>query len=75
MLYVKQLTEHKYLEIELNKFSIKDTYSWFKFLIDFSTKRDHAGFQFSLDFLGFFGNIHIYDHRHWDYDRQDWNVI
>jgi len=75
MLYAKQLSEHKFLEIELDRFKIEDTGSWFKILIDLSTKRDHAGFQFSLDFLGFFGNIQIYDHRHWDHERQDWNVI
>jgi len=72
MLYHKRLTQHKYLEIELQKFKIQDTCSWFHLNIDWSTKRDHAGFEISLDILGYSAIIKIYDHRHWDGEKQEW---
>jgi hypothetical protein len=42
--------------------------------IDFSLsfRGDHAGVRISGGVLGFEGEFHLYDRRHWDYDKNDW---
>ncbi len=40
--------------------------------IEWSRKRDHAGFGFDLDILGLFISFNIYDSRHWDEENNSW---
>lgn len=37
-------------------------------------KVDHAGFLFELEILGLSTHFEIYDHRHWDYETDNWMV-
>lgn len=45
-------------------------------LLDFSLswthRQDHAGFVFSIGLLGFYGDIHVFDERHWDSENNSW---
>ena len=41
------------------------------FDIDWSRKCDHAGFRFSLIILGLMIHFNIYDTRHWNYDKNE----
>ena len=34
--------------------------------------RDHAGPYFEINILGLEFIVQIYDHRHWDWDKQGW---
>jgi len=36
--------------------------------------QDHGGLGFTLEILGFFFDIKLYDKRHWDFDRGAWEV-
>jgi hypothetical protein len=35
---------------------------------------DHAGFTFELDFFSFGFLFTVYDRRHWDYDKNNWEA-
>ena len=64
-----KLTPHKYFEIEIY------SYDWY--LIEFNlvtgfTGRDHGGVEFEIGILGKYINLKIYDHRHWDMDKNTW---
>lgn len=60
-------------------FSLFDYEHWFflnieffdliKFSIDWSRKRDHAGFSIELQLIYFFIMFNLYDTRHWNYDE------
>lgn len=39
-----------------------------------SRKSDHAGWTFDLTILGLSLHLNIYDIRHWDYDKDSWEV-
>lgn len=55
-------------EIEVFKFSptISLTASWF-------TKVDHAGPEFSVNILGNWMSLKLYDHRHWGRKKNQWH--
>lgn len=36
---------------------------------------DHAGYLLDIDILGFFMIFNIYDIRHWDYEKEEWQKI
>ena len=36
---------------------------------------DHAGARVMLGLLGYAVELHFYDMRHWDYDRNTWNKV
>ena len=36
---------------------------------------DHAGPSFEISFFGYIINLHIYDNRHWDQEKNTWNII
>lgn len=40
----------------------------------FRTRGDHAGLSFNVEFFGFMFEFNVYDHRHWDYDNNTWQV-
>ena len=68
--YDKKLTKNKCLEIQFTRWRA-DTI--FGFDVDAQwIGISHGGLGFSIDLLGYFFNIKIYDHRHWDYDNHCW---
>lgn len=65
------LSKNKSLEIQITRF--KSTYMLFDFLVDLHWwGYDHQGPEFRTDILGWFFNVKIYDHRHWDYENHCW---
>jgi len=72
MVHTCQISRHKFIEIEFFKNKIEHTCNWFKLHIELSTKKDHAGFEFLVDLFGYSFNITIYDCRHWNYEKQEW---
>lgn len=71
MLIYKQLTKNKSVEIQP---SFHSGLNWGSLGINFeySQKCDHAGFNFDLNLIWFTLCIHFYDHRHWDYNKDDY---
>lgn len=71
--YDRTIMPHKSLEIQISRWS-----SMHRLLdIDIDTRirgHDHAGPRLYIDILGFFISIQIYDHRHWDYDNDRWEL-
>lgn len=50
-------------------------YSWNLLEVEVDTNmkgRDHAGLSLSIGFLGFIASFKIYDTRHWNHDKNDW---
>ena len=67
-----QLSTSKSFEfqVEFNRPRDKFEIDLFRFTVIFNRKTDHAGFDFTFEFLELlFVSINIYDHRHWDYDK------
>jgi len=46
--------------------------SLLNFNIDWTRRRDHAGFNFDFNLLWLLIHITIYDTRHWDDENEDW---
>jgi hypothetical protein len=67
----KQLSEHKNVELEIQKFT-GDDWSWADFHFKVTRHQDHAGVDLTIELFGFYLNVMFYDHRHWDYDKHDW---
>jgi hypothetical protein len=65
-----KLSQNKGLEIEGGY--NKNFCNWFNFSICSDRKMDHAGFHFDIELLGLWGDISIYDNRHWDTDNNCW---
>jgi hypothetical protein len=63
----RRLTQHKSID-----FSILKSNSIIGCGVSFTTRRDHAGLDLDLNFLGFDVNVNIYDNRHWDREANDW---
>lgn len=51
-----------------------NVFGLFKFTIDWSRKRDHAGFEISFDLIVLYFCFNIYDSRHWDDENDSWCV-
>jgi len=59
--------EHKFWELEIYKSSdIVDAF------FRFDCCQSHAGLHLGLALLGYNIEFQIYDHRHWDYEEEDW---
>lgn len=59
--------KHKYFDIQLYKSSdILD------FGIDVTHKQDHAGVRISLGLFGYNFEIQVYDSRHWNTVKNQW---
>jgi hypothetical protein len=61
-----RITKHKYWELEHN------FYGNVLLDIDFhiATREDHPGLSLTLGIFGYSIHLHIYDHRHWDYETR-----
>jgi hypothetical protein len=69
--WVKKLTTHKSFEIE----TFIDCEHIFELQIDLRLRgRDHAGPSLEFVFLCLGLNVKIYDHRHWDYKTNNWEI-
>lgn len=55
-------------------FSICKDSSIIRLTFDFTIKEDHAGFGFDFAILGWGIDFRFYDHRHWDYENNCWEV-
>ena len=68
-LFVKtgKVKENKYWEFEVYRSDVI-----FSFDLQYSVNRDHAGLNVGFGFLSFEMNFQIYDSRHWDYEKNQW---
>lgn len=75
MVYHKQLSKNKSIETQVSLFD-SDMYSdIFELHIGWTIKHDHAGFRFIFSIYKFiFIQVMIYDHRHWDYHNNTWEI-
>ena len=42
--------------------------------VQWNHRTDHAGFEISIGILGYGIHFHIYDSRHWDYNKNTWSM-
>ena len=62
------LTKNKHVELSLYR-----KFEWtISFVVEYTTKTDHAGFTFNLNLLGLEFEVKIYDSRHWNDDENRW---
>ena len=62
---------HKFWELQTSWYP-KAWTEYFSFHLRFNRKCDHAGFLFEFDMMALSISFQIYDHRHWNHDRGDW---
>lgn len=58
--------------MELSFIYTKKEWSWFEFLINWTRRRDNAGFDIYLEILMWAFRFAITDKRQWDYDNDAW---
>jgi len=66
-----QIAKNKSFEyqIEFDKFHDQP----FELSLSWTTKRDHAGIDFTFSIYKLFWlNLNIHDHRHWNHDEDRW---
>ena len=39
-----------------------------------NSRRDHAGIRLEVGLLGYEIELHLYDVRHWDYQKDTWEI-
>jgi hypothetical protein len=66
-----KLSKHKFFECEFGRHKYWD---WFRFDVSWTRTQDHAGLHFDFELCGWFCFFAVYDHRHWDYDEDDWHT-
>jgi len=85
---VKEVQINKYLhfypmidfKIDLQQFDTNilnfyiDLFGLVKVEISKSKNTDHAGFWFNVSIFGLDSTYRIYDTRHWDHDKETWEV-
>ena len=71
-LFTKQITLNKFFEFQIMYYF--DYWFHIELNIQFSGS-DHAGPSFEISFFGYIINLHIYDNRHWDQEKNTWNII
>lgn len=69
----RKLTENKCFELQISKFSRALDLFELRFGTDFSGE-DHAGPELVIQVWRYYFCVKLYDHRHWDYDTNDWEV-
>jgi len=68
-LNVRLLTDNKWFGIHLNLLG-----NIFSFDLCWTRRSDHAGFNFDLTILGQSFIFYTYDNRHWDDEKNDWEI-
>jgi hypothetical protein len=66
--WAKSISKNKSVEIEV----LHDPKYLIIFNISHSIRMSHAGFRLELGLLGYIVEFQIYDARHWDYEKDDW---
>lgn len=69
MLYTKRLSKYKFFEFEIDA---EKQFNVIRFSFELTRQQDHAGLWFNVTFPYFDLTIRIYDCRHWDYEKNDW---
>jgi hypothetical protein len=68
-LFTKKLSLHKTFEFQIMHYFD----SWFNIEINIQfSGSDHAGPSFEISFFGYILNLHIYDNRHWNQEKNTW---
>jgi hypothetical protein len=62
---------NKYWELQISLF--ENNPDIFNFVLNWSRKCDHAGFEFRVEILPFYFSFKIYDNRHWDFENDNWS--
>ena len=70
-LWHRQLTQHKHAEMQVSHHGNDLLALRFSFA---PSGRDHAGLMLEFSVLRYCASITIYDHRHWDYDQNQWRT-
>lgn len=71
--YDRIVANDKSLEVQISKWG--QLSELFAFTLDLRWRgRDHAGPRLEITLLKFFFCIQIYDHRHWNYDANRWEL-
>lgn len=61
--------KNKCWEIQIIKHS-----NLFRLEFEYTVKQDHAGINLELALAGYEIHFSIYDTRHWDYEKNDWQI-
>ena len=67
----KKISKNKHLEIQWGRFDESNT-SLFAFEFRWDRKQSHAGLEWHNEILRWHFRIAVYDIRHWDYDKGEW---
>jgi hypothetical protein len=70
--YSRNLTKNKHLEVQLSKLTPTNVFGISLDTIWYG--QDHGGFNFNIELLGYYFEIHIYDIRHWDFENGCWEI-
>ena len=71
--WAHKLSKNKSIEIEWFILNKNVGHKIFEFILTWSIKQDHAGFNFLFSiFHLFYFSFMIYDIRHWDYENKTW---
>lgn len=68
----KKITKNKAFEFELGKDTDWDMYDVFQINFQWLWKADHAGPRFRLSIARWHLGVSIYDIRHWDYEKNNY---
>ena len=63
----KKLTEYKAIEAGVYQSNTIITMS-----LGYTVRQDHAGLRIVVGLFGYECQLNIYDTRHWDYEKQQW---
>jgi hypothetical protein len=67
-----QIGKYKFITLEIIKHTIDATRNYFNIACRWTTKTDHAGFEFDFELFGVCLNLGIQDERHWDNKNDSW---
>lgn len=48
--------------------------NWFRIEFGFTIQQDHAGVNLELGLFGYEVHFTLYDNRHWNYEKNEWEV-
>jgi len=65
--WYRQISKNKGIELEVGWW--RTHWSWLVASVRITRMQDHAGFYLSIEIVGLFLNLTIYDHRHWDVEK------